>query len=246
VRRASFVGLVGLFLVATGAPIARAEPHGAAAAEARCARGRALAARGDAARAHVLLDRCLAAGGGDDATRALRDRLARTLGDGDDAVVTISAKAAGATVALSFLPDEPPLPAPVTVYLPRGRHHLEVRAPGHLPYARDVEVTGRDRLAVFAELVARAPAPSRTAAIDFGDDGAAASVQTAVPRPKQQPTLMPDRFEDRAPGAAADAPAPLRDPMPDARPPARHHPALWLAVGGAVVAGTIAVFLIAR
>jgi hypothetical protein len=34
--------------------------------------------------------------------------------------------------------------------------------------------------------------------------------------------------------------------MPERPPPERRSPTLWLAIGGAVVAGTIAIFLVAR
>src|SRR5690606_5481734 len=115
-----------------------------------CARGAAAERRGEAARAHVLYDRCLAARP-DRRVGEARDRLARALSAGDDGLVVIASQMPGAVVAIApFLDGEPPLPAPVTIYLPRGRHAIRVTAPGFLPYATEIEVEGRERRTILA------------------------------------------------------------------------------------------------
>lgn len=167
-----------------------------------CDLGLAYAAADEPARALLHLARCPA----DRTSPALREtqaRAARAARALELGLVSISSEPAGAAVVVSTLAGDPPLTTPVEVHLARGRHRVHVTAADHQPFAIDVEVSGRERQAIFARLppvAATTAAPVTTA--DFLADAPAAAdgVMTVPdPRPKKHAPLLPERFRGPAP-----------------------------------------------
>lgn len=211
-----------------------------------CKIGLAYDQLGEGAKAHIFLDRCVAGGAGDAAARQVRDQRRKELDAGDYGLVAISADPAGARVALSLLPDDPPLATPLELLLPLGSHVLLFTAPGHQALARPLEITGRERTALRVKL--EPDAKPGTTDVDFEGDGEAAGavIATADPKPKKFPTLLRDKYQGPD-GNPTPAGAQLDD-QEVAVEPSRRGPLPWIMIGGgaAFLVGGVGFTLAAR
>ncbi len=139
------------------------------------------------------------------------------LSGGDFAPLQITTEPSAARVAIDRFPGEE-LSAPALVWLPAGRHRVQVSAPGHLAAELEVEVAGGGLLRRNIELTPEPP-----------------------PEPEPEPEPPPE------PSVVLPAPTapPPAAPAAPPRPVARRTGIALLSLAGASLAGGVGLHLVA-